>query len=195
MTDIYTDLLQAQKEIEAVSKDGNNPFFKSDYTSLNATILACKEVLNKHNFAVLQPMESDENGVYVCTTLIHSSGKPITSKMRIVPSKANDPQSQGSAITYARRYSLKSLLCMSDADDDGEKAMARNTPTQTTQSVRASVLATPKQVNAIYKMAKSAGKDILILEKEQGSVEEWDASKASAYIKFLSSEIDKKKAK
>lgn len=124
----YIELLAAQREIESVDKDGKNPFFKSEYTTLNATILACKEVLNRHNIVVLQPVTSDENGVYVSTTLIHISGGSITSRMRIVPAKASDPQAQGSAITYARRYSLKSMLCMSDADDDGEKAMARTKP-------------------------------------------------------------------
>jgi len=121
----YQDLLKAQKAIEAVDKDGKNPFFKSDYATLNATIIACKQALNDNNIMVLQPIESDENGVYVATTLIHTSGERLTSKMRITMAKVNDPQAQGSAITYARRYSLKSMLAMSDEDDDGEKAMAR----------------------------------------------------------------------
>jgi hypothetical protein len=127
MTDntFYQDLLSAQKEIESVDKDGNNPFFKSTYTTLNATIQACKEILNKHNIIVLQPIESDENGVYVCTKLIHTSGDKLESRMLIEKAKSHDPQAQGSAITYARRYSLKSLLTMSDSDDDAEKAMAR----------------------------------------------------------------------
>jgi len=121
-TNIYTDLLKAQKEIEAVGKDDNNPFFNSDYTSLNSTIHACKKALNDNNILVLQPIQSSENGVYVCTTLIHTSGEKLESKMAIREAKSNDPQAQGSAITYARRYSLKSFLCMTDKDDDGEKA-------------------------------------------------------------------------
>lgn len=125
MNTYLTDLLKAQREIEGVDKDGKNPFFNSDYTTLNATIFACKKILNENNFIVLQPMDSDENGVYVCTTLIHISGEKITSKMRINQAKSNDPQAQGSAITYARRYSLKSILTMTDADDDAEKAMVR----------------------------------------------------------------------
>lgn len=120
------DLLEAQKEIEGVDKDGKNPFFKSEYTTLNATILACKEILNKHNIIVLQPIISDENGTHVRTVLLHTSGEKSESYMRIVPAKDNDPQAQGSAITYARRYALKAFLCMSDADDDGEKAMSRD---------------------------------------------------------------------
>ena len=110
MTEFYTDLLKAQKTIEGVEKDGTNPFFHSDYTSLNATILACKETLNANNIIVLQPIESDENGVYVATTLIHTTGERLTSKMRITAVKSNDPQAQGSAITYARRYALKAML-------------------------------------------------------------------------------------
>ena len=124
---MYLDLITAQSEIEKVSKDGTNPFFKSEYTTLNATIGACKEVLNKNRFAILQPIESDVDGVYVCTTLIHISGEKLVSRMRIIPTKVNDPQAQGSAITYARRYALKSMLCMSDKDDDGELGMARLT--------------------------------------------------------------------
>ena len=131
---MYQDLLDAQKEIEPVDKDGTNPHYKSDFASLNATIQACKDVLNKHNFIVLQPIMSDENGVYVCTTLFHTeSGEKIESKMRVIPARDNDPQAQGSAITYARRYSLKSILCLSDADDDGERAMDR--PVQKPQAV------------------------------------------------------------
>lgn len=129
-------LLEAQKEIEAVDKDGKNPFFKSSYTTLNAAIMACKQILNKHDIVVLQPIQSDENGVYVATTLIHTSGEQITSKHRIREAKDNDPQSQGSAITYARRYSLMSMLCMSSDDDDGEKAQQAYRKEPVRQAVR-----------------------------------------------------------
>lgn len=122
VNELYADLLKAQTQIEEIQKDGKNPFFKSDYATLNATILACKKILNTNNFIVLQPLQSDADGVYVCTTLIHTSGEKIESKMRIVAKSDNNPQDQGSAITYARRYSLQSLLLMSAVDDDGEKA-------------------------------------------------------------------------
>lgn len=125
------DLIKAQRAIDTIEKDAKNPYFKSNYASLTATIAACKQVLNDNNFVVLQPIQSDENGVFVCTTLIHTSGEKIESKMAIRESKDKDPQSQGSAITYARRYSLKSLLCMADDDDDGEKAQTSyRTPPQ-----------------------------------------------------------------
>jgi len=125
-TTFFKDLLKAQTQIEEIKKDGTNPFFHSDYATLNATILACKKILNDNNFIVLQPIQSDTDGVYVCTTLLHTSGKRITSKMRIESKADNDPQAQGSAISYARRYSLQSFLLMSAVDDDGEGAIARN---------------------------------------------------------------------
>lgn len=183
---MYDDLIKAQKEIEAVGKDGKNPFFHSDYTTLNATILACKEVLNKYNFAVLQPMQSDEHGVYVCTTLIHTSGEMIQSRMKIetikqkitksykdkdgkdiVEVSGGNPQAQGSAITYARRYSLKSMLCMSDADDDGEKAMSRPTSSPAKSYAQNKPLvgtATEKQIDAVLKLAKKTGREISLDE-------------------------------
>lgn len=119
---MYLDLLKVQQEIESIDKDSTNPFFKSTYATLGATIDACKGILNKHNFIVLQPLQSDADGVYVCTTLIHTTGGKIESKMRINQKEQNNPQAQGSAITYARRYSLQSILCMNAEDDDGNIA-------------------------------------------------------------------------
>lgn len=173
---MYQDLLDAQKEIEPVDKDGTNPHYKSDFASLNATIQACKDVLNKHNFIVLQPIMSDENGVYVCTTLFHTeSGEKIESKMRIIPARDNDPQAQGSAITYARRYSLKSILCLSDADDDGERAMDR--PIQKPQAVSGAAN------QALGACPKCASPLIQALKKNGSAYTKCSANKWNAELK------------
>lgn len=168
MEEMYKDLLKAQKEIEGVDKDGKNPFFHSDYTTLNATIFSCKSVLNANNFVVLQPIQSDENGVYVCTTLIHSSGEKIESKMLIREAKSNDPQAQGSAITYARRYSLKSMLCMTDADDDGEKAQQTYRKPSTTSAPQKPGMATEKQRQFVTDLMRDKGVDIAMVQKALG---------------------------
>lgn len=128
VSNMYSDLIKAQSQIEAVEKDSSNPFYKSGYASLTATINACKKILNDNHFAVLQPIESDLEGVYVCTTLLHQSGGEIKSRMRISPKSPNDPQAQGSAVTYTRRYALQSMLCMSAEDDDGKRAARTNSP-------------------------------------------------------------------
>lgn len=111
-------LLASQKKIEAVEKNANNPFFHSKYADLNSLIDACKSILNSNDILVLQPIIDG----HVETRLIHISGEWMSSKTKIVCKAENDPQAQGSAITYARRYGLQSMLFMSSEDDDGERA-------------------------------------------------------------------------
>jgi hypothetical protein len=139
--------LNAQTEIEAAVKGSKNPFFHSNYADLNSVMSACKEQLNKHGIAILQPVVGD----VVETVLIHAnSGEWFRSETKIVNAKPNDPQAQGSAITYARRYGLQSMVFIGAEDDDGERAVDRTvdrTPAQTEY-------ATEAQVNAIKSMYK-----------------------------------------
>lgn len=136
-------LLAAQKKIGAAKKDGKNPFFHSSYVTLGSVMEACKEALNENEITVLQPVGTDEQGVYVETVLLHASGEFISDRMRIaVPQKmvkpdktrnetfepyfTPDPQAQGSAISYARRYSLQSMVFIPAEDDDAERATNHN---------------------------------------------------------------------
>lgn len=117
-------LLNAQKKIGSAKKDAKNPFFKSNYADLGSVMEACKDALNENGITVLQPVGTDEQGfVYVETILLHESGEFISDKMRIEMKEQNNPQAQGSAITYARRYSLQSLVFIPAEDDDGNKAV------------------------------------------------------------------------
>lgn len=122
IANIAPALLKAQKEIGGAKKGATNPFFKSKYADLGSVMEACKDALNDNDITVLQPVGTDENGVYVETYLLHSSGEFMTAKMRIASKTDNNPQDQGSAITYARRYSLQSMMFIPAEDDDGEKA-------------------------------------------------------------------------
>lgn len=110
-------LLRAQKKIGAAIKGSANPFFKSRYADLGAVMEACKEQLNSEGIAVVQPIHSDETGDYVETILVHESGQILTSRMRLLPSK--NMQELGSATSYARRYSLQSMVFVPQEDDDG----------------------------------------------------------------------------
>lgn len=115
---IIPALLKCQGKIETVEKNADNPFFKSKYADLNSLISACKKILNDNEIVVLQPISGD----VVKTVLYHTSGEWISSSTRIVSKTDTNPQDQGSAITYARRYGLQSMLFMSAEDDDGERA-------------------------------------------------------------------------
>ena len=124
---ISPDFLKAQKEIDSAKKNAENPFFHSNYADLKAVIISVKKSLNDANISVLQPIGHDEQGNYVETVLLHTSGEYFSSKQLITPIKS-DPQAEGSAITYARRYGLSSMLLLPQDDDDGETAMQRNEP-------------------------------------------------------------------
>lgn len=129
MKNIAGALVKAQSEMAVATKDAKNPFFRSSYADLNAIREAVLPALNKHGIVVLQPTITTESGKsFVRTTLLHESGESITSDTEIVCAKANDPQAFGSAMSYARRYSLQSLMCVGAEDNDAEGAMARPAP-------------------------------------------------------------------
>jgi hypothetical protein len=127
---IIPALLASQKKIEAVAKTADNPFFHSKYADLNSLMDACKDILNANELVILQPIDND----CVETVLLHTSGEWVASSTRIVAKSDTNPQDQGSAISYARRYGLQSMLFMSAEDDDGEKATSHATPPKTTPS-------------------------------------------------------------
>lgn len=123
ITKIATALLAAQREMEAVSKSDDNPYFNSKYADINKFLEVMKPALNNHGVLLLQPTGLDNS---VETVLVHAeSGEFImTDPLKLVLSK-QDMQNVGSCITYARRFSLQSLLGMEAEDDDGETAVGR----------------------------------------------------------------------
>lgn len=131
---IATALLLAQKEISGAKKGATNPFFKMKYSDLGSVMEACKDAFNNHGISVLQPVITNENGTFVETVLLHESGEFISSSIRVSCKNPDNPQEMGSAITYAKRYSLQAIAFIPSEDDDGEKATQpfRNTQTTTT---------------------------------------------------------------
>lgn len=138
MKNIAIALVKAQSEMSNAVKGNINPFLKNKYADLNAIRDAVIPTLNAHGIAVLQPMVTDNGKNYIRTTLLHESGETITSDTEIVQSKQNDAQSQGSGITYARRYGLQSLVCIGAEDDDGNKASSpkQNKPVATIENLK-----------------------------------------------------------
>lgn len=125
-------LVKAQKNMGAALKDAKNPFFKSRYADLNAIIDAAIPALNEEGIAVLQSPDVTAEGVSVINTvLLHESGEFIAGQSKVVAAKQNDPQAEGSATTYARRYGLQAMVTLKAEDDDGEAAMGRTAKTET----------------------------------------------------------------
>lgn len=119
------DFIALQKALPVMPKDTSNPFFKSKYTSLDTITELIFPIMTKYNFGWTTRPSTNEQGLATLKySLMHVSGTNIDGEMLLMLSKA-DPQGQGSAITYARRYAITSVLgIVSDADDDGNAARA-----------------------------------------------------------------------
>ena len=127
VANVLSAFVKAKKEIGSITKGAKNPFFKSKYADLSAILNEVEPVLAKHGLAVMQPVAGYDGSAYACTTLVHESGEYVTILgSELVAAKQNDPQAMGSAITYARRYSISSAFSLNaENDDDGERAMNR----------------------------------------------------------------------
>ena len=119
-------LVKFQSSVSKVAKEANNPFFKKKYASLANILDTIQKPLSECGLAISQFPDGDA----LTTIIVHSeSGEWMESSYVMPVVKQNDPQAMGSAITYARRYALGSILNLNiDDDDDGEKAMGRQIP-------------------------------------------------------------------
>ena len=129
INELATALVAAQAEFSAVPKGSTNPFFKSKYAALPDVVASASPVLTKHGLAVSQFITHDETGGdALLTYLLHGSGQYIAYSMKLHMVK-DDPQAQGSAVTYARRYAYMSVLgLVADDDDDGNSASKKSAP-------------------------------------------------------------------
>jgi len=113
-------LMKFHEEMGVIYKTETNPFFKSKYADLATILTAIKIPLTKAGLTFVQ-IPTGENELR--TILIHpESGETIEGTFKMTPSK-NDPQGQGSVITYQKRYALSAILGLNtEQDDDGNKA-------------------------------------------------------------------------
>ena len=119
MKEITKALVKFHTEVGKIRKNANNPFFKSKYASLSNILDVVTPVLVQCDLNIMQMPVGDGE---LRTILSHVSGEIVesTSNMKITK---NDPQSMGSAITYARRYAIGAILNLNiDEDDDGNQA-------------------------------------------------------------------------
>lgn len=127
---IYEKLLEAQKEIGAIKKESDNPFFHSKYFDINAILREVKPILNKNGLLLTQAIILKE-GKNVLTTDIDSTEKEEQGiRSEILLPEGLDPQKMGSAITYFRRYAIQSFLALEAEDDDGNSASGKTETTQ-----------------------------------------------------------------
>jgi hypothetical protein len=130
--EIAAALSVAQAEINPAEKNATNPHLKNKYANISAIYDAVREVLPKHGLCVVQTMlPTDGTRAHVRTILAHKSGQWFASECVMPLDRQGGAQGMGSAITYARRYSLSAILgVVADEDDDGNGAQGRNNKSQ-----------------------------------------------------------------
>lgn len=96
--------------------------YEYTYADLASVIDAIRAPLSAAGLAVSQPTIFKDGGLWLRTVLVHTSGEFLESFYPL-PNNPGSPQAMGSAITYARRYTLASILgIVTEDDDDGRKA-------------------------------------------------------------------------
>ena len=121
-TTIYQAFVKAQKAFGPALKTSTNPHFRSRYADLSACVEAVIDALNNNGIGLVQVTHPCESGVSIETVLVHESGQTMTSGVLHVPASKQDAQGYGSALTYARRYSLMAICGIAPEDDDGNRA-------------------------------------------------------------------------
>ncbi len=124
INELASALCNAQGQMGGAVKDSANPFFKSSYADLTSVIKAVKQPFADNGLSYTQFPVTDENGMGVCTRLMHVSGQWLEGQFTL-PVVKRDPQAASSSLTYARRVSLSSIAGIPTADDDAESAMLR----------------------------------------------------------------------
>jgi hypothetical protein len=127
-------LVAALAEIGGASKDKVNPHFKSKYADISSVIDAIKPALAKYGLGFTQHSQPSEDGVIVETVVHHRSGDRLGLGALFVPANKRDAQGFGSALTYARRYSLMTAFGVPAEDDDGNAAASASARPNTGES-------------------------------------------------------------
>jgi len=133
---IATALVKAKKSFRPALKTSENPHFRSKYASLDACLDAVDDALTENGIFMYQETTEDSAGVTVETVFLHESGEILRCGKLHVPASKQDPQGYGSALTYARRYSLMTATGIAGEDDDGTAGSVKQQPASMTDEQR-----------------------------------------------------------
>ncbi len=122
MSELIQELLEVQRELSHATADAVNPHFKSQYVKFEDLWDYAKEALNSHNIMIQQLSHECEVGACI-ETVLHGHGASMSTGKMVVRADKPTAQAFGSAITYAKRYSLSMALGIgADKDDDANNA-------------------------------------------------------------------------
>lgn len=166
MKEIAAALVKAQKGYGAALKTSSNPHFRSKYADLAACVEAVIDSLNSNGVALVQVTHECDSGVIVETQFIHESGEVFSAGKLHVPASKIDAQGYGSALTYARRYSLMAACGIAPEDDDGNSAVAA-TPKPAPKPAPKQMIE-PHSIEVIKNLASKVGVEVSTIATAYG---------------------------
>ena len=153
---IAAAFVKAQRQFGPALKTSTNPHFRSKYADLSNCIEAVIDALNSNGIGLMQRTYECKDGVMVETIFVHESGEVMECGLLHVPASKQDPQGYGSALTYARRYSLLAATGLAPEDDDGNSASRRTEIKSTVnESQIADLLAAMDEVTTIKELQQA----------------------------------------
>jgi hypothetical protein len=201
LKELATALAKAQGEIKGALKDSSNPFFKSKYADLASVVEAIREPLASNGLSYVQVAHDSESAAKIETLILHSSGEWLSCGAVSVPVSKADAQGFGSAMTYARRYSLSAAFGVAPEDDDGNAAAkaapkgqmvgigktgnaANETPGQIVDQELATDGMPPEVVKALREEAKKIEADFYTIGAKAG-LGSWSAFRKTAGLEEI----------
>ena len=149
--ELFEALAVAQAEFPEIEKTKSMDFptkrggrITANYADLGEIIAIILPILSKHGIALTQDVWSAENQIMVATNLRHKNGGTLKSAVLTMPCQMSDPKFVGAIITYSRRYSLQTFLCLPIVDEDEDAPEAKAKPQDFTQEKRALIDAMEK---------------------------------------------------
>ena len=153
---IASAFVKAQRAFGPALKTSTNPHFRSKYADLSNCIEAVIDALNANGIGLMQRTYESKDGVMVETIFVHESGEVMECGLLHVPASKQDPQGYGSALTYARRYSLLAATGLAPEDDDGNSASRRTeVKSEVNEHQMADLLASMDEVTTIAELQKT----------------------------------------
>jgi len=132
---IFKAIILCKNSSRNPKKTSSNPYFKSKYADLSEVLDCLSEPLEMSKLAISQHPSVNGSVLNIETLVIHESGEWMSSVISCEINKVQnkngqietDPQKIGSLISYLRRYSIASIFCLAQEDDDAESINNRNT--------------------------------------------------------------------
>lgn len=183
---IYQKIANIQDKILNIPKDGKNPHFSNTYATYEQVMEVLHPLLRKEGLMICHGFGGHVEGSIAVMTKIVDLGSATGTKPEeflaetlFIPMTKNDPQMAGSAITYAKRYSVLAMFGLGTEDDDGERATSSPKPTTTPKQVSKDTDYDATE-NALCRIHQNSDGSAVVMKHYEKDGQEWWSHKTAS---------------